>query len=159
MKIKKRKGGEFCTDSIFYFPFSIFCTRRGAAALPTILVIGAIVLVIGVGAVGTGFVENALTQGDSESKEALRAAEAGVYDATERVVRNKDCNNGGSPSCSSYSFSVGNASVAVTVAGVSSPKTITAAGTYRNKTRVMQAVLALDANSEVTISSWTEIAD
>ena len=102
-------------------------------------------------------VEDAVTSGDKESREAVYAAEAGIHDAIVRLARNKECDNGVAPSCSSYSLSVGNASAAVTVTGASTPKTITSVGTRKNKTRTLQAVVAIAANHKVTVTSWNEI--
>ena len=133
--------------------------KSGVAALPTIVIIALIVFLAGIGMVGTGLVENAVTFGEGESRQALYAAETGVHDAIERLVRNKDCNNGGSPSCASYSFTVGSGSVSITITGASSPKTILATGTKNNKTRRIQTVVAIDANNKITVSSWSELTD
>ena len=98
--------------------------ESGIAALTTVVIIALIVLVAGIGISESGFVETLLTSGEKESREAFYAAEAGAHDALTRITRNKDCNNGVNPPCSSYSFSAGDASVSVTVSGASSPKTI-----------------------------------
>lgn len=133
--------------------------KSGIAALPTVVVIALIVLLAGIGMIGTGLVENALTFGESESRQALYAAETGVHDAIQRLVRNKDCNNGGSPSCASYSFPVGEGSVGVVISGASSPKTILATGTRKNKTRRINVTVAIDINNKITVSSWSELTD
>lgn len=133
--------------------------KTGLAALPTVVVIAIIVLVAGIGVLGTGMVENALTFGEKESREALYAAEAGAHDATLRVLRNKDCNNGGAPSCSSYTLAVGEASANITVAGATSPKTIVSTGTRQNKTRQIRITAEIDANNKVTITSWVEVVN
>lgn len=131
----------------------------GVAALPTIMVIALIVLVAGIGIMSTGFVENAVTFGEEESREALYAAETGIHDAVLRLTRNKNCESAGVPACASYSFSVGNASVAVVATGAGSPKTILATGTRKNKTRRIQATATIDGNNKVTVSAWTELTN
>ncbi|MBI4458169.1 hypothetical protein HY633_04355 [Candidatus Uhrbacteria bacterium] len=130
---------------------------KGIAALPTILIISLLVLIAGAGILGTSLVEDAVTSGDKESREAIYAAEAGIHDAIVRLARNKECNNGVAPSCTSFSLAVGDASTAVTVAGASTPKTITSVGTRKNKTRTLQAVVSIDANHKVSVTSWSEI--
>ena len=133
--------------------------ESGVAALPTVVVIALIVFLAGIGMVGTGLVENAVTFGESESRQSLYAAETGIHDAIERLIRNKDCNNDGSPSCASYSFAVGSGSVSITIVGPSSSKTILATGTKNTKTRRVQAVVAIDINNKITVSSWSELID
>ena len=131
---------------------------HGIAALITVTVIALIVLIAGIGISQTGFVENALTSGEKESREAFYAAQAGIHDALSRIIRNKDCNNGVNPLCASYSFAVDDAAVAVTVSGVSSTKTITAIGTEKNKTRTLQAIAIINtATNKVTVTSWNEL--
>ncbi len=134
-----------------------FHDQRGVAALPTVIIISVIVLIAGIGILGTGLVEDAVTFSEKETREALYAAETGAHDALIRLARNKDCNSGASPPCSSYSFAVGDSSVSVTVAGATSPKTITAVGTRKNKTRTIRAVAGIDTNNKVTVTSWSEI--
>ncbi|TSC78587.1 MAG: hypothetical protein G01um101433_148 [Parcubacteria group bacterium Gr01-1014_33] len=133
--------------------------KNGLAALPTVVVIAIIVLVAGLGVLGTGMVENALTFGEKESREALYAAETGAHDATLRLLRNKDCNNGGTPSCSSYALAVGDASVNVTVVGATSPKIIASTGVRQNKTRQIKVTAEIDSNNKVTITSWVEVVN
>ncbi len=132
--------------------------NKGIAALITVTVIALIVLIAGIGISQTGFVENALTSGEEGSRQAFYGAEAGIHDALMRITRNKDCNNGVNPSCSSYSFSVGDVLVGVTVNGASTPKTIIAIGTEGNKTRTIQAIATIDSTTnKVTITSWSEV--
>ena len=132
--------------------------NNGVAALITVTVIALIVLIAGIGISQTGFVENMLTSGEKESQEAFYAAEAGVQDAMTRIIRNKDCNNGVNPSCSSYSFPVDNATVTITVSGISSTKTIVSIGTQGNKTRTLQVVADIDiTTNKATITSRSEL--
>lgn len=135
------------------------CFMTGVAALPTIMVIALIVLVAGIGVMSTGFVENAVTFGEEESREALYAAESGIHDAVLRINRNKNCESAGIPACASYSFPVGAASVAVAVTGAGSPKTVLATGTIKNKTRRIQATATIDGNNKVIVSAWTELTN
>lgn len=136
-----------------------YAGKSGVAALLTVVVIAFIILIAGVGVMGTGLVEQTLTSGEYESRQALYAAETGVADSIERLVRDKDCNNGGSPSCTAYSFPVGDGSVSVTVTGAVSPKTILATGTNKNKIRRIQVTVAIDINNKITVSSWSELTN
>lgn len=133
--------------------------KSGVAVLPMIVVIALIILLAGIGVMGTGLVERTLTSGEHESRQALYTAETGIMDAIERLIRDSNCNNGGSPSCAAYLFPVGDGSVNITVTGASSPKTILATGTNKNKIRRIQAVVAIDANNKVTVSSWSELTN
>lgn len=133
--------------------------KSGVAILPTVVVIACIILLASIGVMGTGLVERTLTSGEYESRQALYTAETGVTDAIERLTRDKDCNNGGSPSCASYSFPVDQSSVSVAVSGALSPKTILATGTNKNKIRRIQVVVAIDINNKITVSSWSELSN
>ncbi len=44
---------------------------KGIAALPTVLIISLLVLIAGTGILGTSMVEDAVTSGDKESREAV----------------------------------------------------------------------------------------
>ena len=130
--------------------------KKGIAALPTVVVIALIVLVAGIGIVSTGLVENAITAGEDQTRGALYAAEAGVHDAIERIVRNKDCASSGTPSCASYSLAIGDATAAIAVSGGASSKTIISTGTLGNKTRQITTTVAIDINNKITVTGWAE---
>jgi flagellar basal body-associated protein FliL len=133
-----------------------YIKQGGIAALPMVIMIAVLAVVIGVGVGGSAFLESLLSSGDYESKQALYAAEAGASDAFKRVVRNKRCNEGGTPVCDSFTVTVGSGSAAVTVSGTN-PKTILSVGTAGRKRRTVQVTISYDANNKATQTEWKEI--
>lgn len=107
--------------------------ERGIAALPTVIVIGTLVLLIVVALISSGMIENAISFGHSQSQEAYVVAELGAQDAIMRIARNKDFESAG------YQITVSNGTANITVSGVTT-KTIVSAGTVSNKTRTLQVV-------------------
>lgn len=134
----------------------------GVIALPSIILISILVLIAGIGISTSGFFESVMSSGDANSKKALSAAEAGAQDAFLRVVKNKLCNEGGSPVCSSYTLSlndgVATSTTTITVSG-SNPKTITSEGSVAGKTRKIQVTVSFDANNKATQTGWQELAN
>jgi hypothetical protein len=127
-------------------------------ALPSIIMISVLILVAGVGIGSSGFFEVVMSGDDVDSKTALSNAEAGAEDALERVVRNKLCNEGGSPSCSSYTLTFTEGTAAITVSGTS-PKTITSEGKLKNIKRKVQISVSFDSNNKATVTSWQEVTN
>ncbi len=127
-------------------------------ALPAVLVIASIVLIAGIGIASSGFWASTIGGGDNSSKIALAIAEAGAEDAFLRVVRDKQCNIDGTPSCDSYTltFPLGVAEVTVTGAA---PKTIRSQGVVGNIRRTVEVEVAFDANDKATQESWTEVTN
>lgn len=109
-------------------------TEKGIAALPTIIIIGTLVLLIAVALVSSGMIENAISFGHKESQEAYVAADLGAQDAIIRISRNKDFTSAG------YQITAGNGTANITVSGQAT-KTITSTGTVSNKTRKLQVVV------------------
>lgn len=137
-------------------------SSRGLIALPSILLMSILVLAAGIGIASSSFFENAMSSGDAETKKALAAAEAGAEDAFLRVVKNKLCNEGGTPPCASYTIALSGgfppSSATVTISG-SSPKTILSVGTTGDKTRKIQVIVSFDAVNKATQTSWQEITN
>lgn len=134
--------------------------RQGLMALPSIMVIAVLVFVAGIGLAGSGFFENMMGFADADAKRALFAAEAGVEDAFNRVVKNKKCNSGGTPPCSNYSLPAGEGTAQISVSDTGgSQKTILSTGTVRGKQKKIRAVVNFDANNKATLESWEEIVD
>lgn len=129
---------------------------KGVAALPTIIIIAMIILLAGIGAASSGFVENLISYSELENKKALFAAEAGAKDAFKRIGRNKDCNLGGSPTCASYSIAIGDATSTITVSGAEN-KTILSSGQIGNIEVKIQVETYFDANNKLIQSSWRQI--
>lgn len=100
----------------------------GIAALPTLLIISGILIEI---VVAIALVANILSTtgyGARFSREALVAAEAGVQDAALRIARDKEYGTLGG---TTYSITVGNSSVQVTVYKDVGQGGVTASGKHR----------------------------
>ncbi|MBI5306574.1 hypothetical protein HZB04_03250 [Candidatus Wolfebacteria bacterium] len=132
--------------------------NAGVAALPTIIIISMIILLIGVGAASSGFIEGLGSFGELESKKALLAAEAGAMDAFKRIGKNIFCNTGGTPDCSSYSLAIGGATATISVSGTNS-KTIISTGQVGFKKSKIQVVVSIDANGKITQTSWQQLTN
>ncbi len=133
-------------------------SQRGVMALPSIIMISLLILIAGIGIASSGFFENIMSYGDVNSKKALFYAEAGAEDAFRRVIKAKKCNEGGSPSCSSYSLTFSDGSANITVSG-SNSKTIVSEGVVTAKKRKIQVVVSFDSANEATQTSWEEITN
>jgi hypothetical protein len=127
-------------------------------ALPAVLVIAALVLIAGIGIASSGFWASSIGAGDNGSKIALAIAEAGAEDAFLRVVRNKQCNTGGTPACDAYTLTFPLGAAEVTVAGIA-PKTILSQGVVGSIRRKVQVEVAFDANDKATQTSWKEVTN
>ena len=108
--------------------------EEGIAALPTIIVIGILVLLSAVALISSGIIENAISFGHAESQQAYVAADLGAQDAIMKISRNKDFTSAG------YVIIVGNGVANITVSGTTT-KTITSIGTVNNKTRKLQVIV------------------
>lgn len=131
-------------------------STEGVIALPAIILISMLVLVAGIGISSSSFLEDSMSFDDSSSKKALAIAEAGAEDAFLRIVKNKICNEGGTPDCSSYALSLMGGTADISVAGGSN-KVITAEGVLGNKKRKVQVNVSFDGNDEATQTNWQEI--
>ncbi len=135
---------------------------EGVIALPAIILMSGLILIAGLGIASSSFLENAMSYDDADSQKALAAAEAGARDAFLRLVKNKLCNQGGTPPCLAYALSftdtTATSTAAITVTGVN-PKTILSTGSVNGKIRVVQVVVAFDSNNKATQTSWREITD
>lgn len=114
--------------------FKIQNSMRGLAALPTIVIIGVIVLLIAVALVSSGLIENAISFGHYQSQQAYLTADLGAQDAIMRISRNKDFTSAG------YAITAGSGVANITISGTST-KTIISEGVYSNKTRKIQVVV------------------
>ena len=132
--------------------------ERGVMALPSIIMISLLVLIAGIGLATSGFFEMAMSYGDGDAKRALSLAEGAAEDAFQRVVRNRLCNEGGNPSCTSYTLSLDQGTATVTVAGAST-KTIVAEGVVKGKHRRVEVVVSFDAYNKATQTSWRELTN
>ncbi len=142
-------------------------TKKGAATLPAVLLIGGLVIEI---SIAGAFIAYFLSQsgfGIKLSAEALSAAKSGIQDAKMRVVRDKNF----IPSLNPYTLTNGNGSVQITVCKnlktVSSPCDtamenkfeITALGMALTKRRQVRTILFIDSlTGEVKTESENEVA-
>lgn len=131
---------------------------RGIAALPTILIIAMVILLVGIGIASSGFVENLSSFGELENKKALFTAESGARDAFKRIVRDKNCNSGGTPTCLSYSLIVGDGTASVSITG-EDIKTIISVGNVNNKISKIQVVVSFNVYGKATQTSWQQITN
>ena len=147
--------------------------KRGVATLPIMLVVGMISFAIVISITSIAFNELLISQGSSQSSEALSYAEVGARDALIRITRNKNytCN---STDCYTMDFTTngcvdntGCAKISVS-SGIGSnddPKVITSKGVMGLSIRQIQVVVKLDGgtsvassqNGEITSAVWTEL--
>ncbi|MDP3729337.1 MAG: hypothetical protein Q8R26_01085 [bacterium] len=128
---------KFKNISTFHFPLS---TRKGIAALPTILIMGSIIVEITIAATVSAFLVVNTEAGARFSEAALLAAKSGANDALLRITRDRTF------SSSLYQLPVGvgvQADVIVAAEGFNKKK-VTATGSLRNWKRKIEAVVSLD---------------
>ncbi len=124
----------------------------GIVALPTILVIGGIIVEIGLAGVLIAYLVSQSGFGVKLSSEAMAAARAGINDAIIKSVRNYD-------SSASTTITVGNYAAETSV--IRNPSTdkytVYSIGTALNKKRKLKAILNVnDITREIKIESITE---
>lgn len=133
--------------------------NNGIAALPTLLILGGIVVniavIIALGVyllVGSGL-------GNRLSSEALAAAKAGIQDGILRVAKDKNF-------FGSYELAVGQRSVSVEICKDSEPpacaglgkRKISAVGSALTRRRKMEAVMSVSSIGEIRVESVKEVA-
>ena len=129
----------------------------GIAVLPTILLIGGLVVEIGIAGLFISYFLNSSGFGVKISEEALSAAKSGIDDAIIKIIRNK-----GSVISSPYTINIGNNSAQISVIkdlpSVGKYE-ITSLGSAGLKRRRLQAIINVDNNSnEVKYESLKEIS-
>lgn len=133
-------------------------TRPGIASLPTILVLMALIISVGIFISAISLSDSSAVSGLNSSNQALNFAQSGAKDALEKIVRDKDY-------AGSYLVALmpdgctepyaGCATVNVT-AGVS-PKIITAEGRLGDLKRNIQVDVNLDVNGLIIDYDWQEL--
>ncbi len=144
-------------------------TKKGAAILLTVLLLGGIIVEIGIANVFLIFYSGQSIFGVKFSAEALAAAEAGVEDGKIKVVRDKNIDY--TSSNSPYAVAVGTRSVEVSicrnsktvVSACDTPATgkteIIAVGTAFNRKRKLKAMLNVDSlTGKIEVESVEELA-
>ncbi|HEY4499572.1 MAG TPA: hypothetical protein VJH70_00355 [Candidatus Paceibacterota bacterium] len=134
-----------------------FTSYRGIAALPTLLVLGGVVVNIMIVLTVGVYLLSTSGLGSRLSSEALAAAYAGVQDGLIRLARD----NNNFPT--SYQFSVNTANVTVEICttlpecgGVGNRK-ISSTGTALTRSRKVEAIVSVSAFGEVSLESIKEL--
>ncbi len=145
----------------------LMARQKGMTALPTVLLIGGVIIEIAIAGVFIVYFLGQSSFGVKWSAEALAAGRTGVYDAVLKIVREKNFSTGATP----YTLAVGNHSVQIWVClnsktavsycdvAATGKYEITSLGNARNKYRRLRAFLNVnDVNGEVKVESISEIA-
>ncbi|MCX6755013.1 MAG: hypothetical protein NT068_00530 [Candidatus Nomurabacteria bacterium] len=149
--------------------------NKGIATLPTVMILGMMTLAIVVSITSMAFNELLISQGASQSSNALFYAEAGARDALTRIARNKNytCST---TDCYSLDFITNGCSnntdcakitVSAGLGTTGDPKIITSKGIMKSSNRSVQVSVVLDSgttdaslqNGEITSSTWTELTN
>ena len=135
--------------------------RGGVSALPTVLLLGGIIIEISIAIAFLTYIFNQTNFAARLSSEALAIAKAGVADAIVRVINNKDCPVAGCPAF--YTLSINNRTAAITIckdtcAGIGKTQ-IESSGAAFLQNRKLRAVLNVNPTTgKVDIESVQEIA-
>lgn len=131
--------------------------KEGIAALPTMLLLGGLVVEIIIGVTATSYIFVQSEFGYRLSSEAFMAARAGIEDAIMKVVLNKNFTS------SPYTLAVGNYSADVNICGnppcaAIGKFKITSLGKAQSRRRNLQAILNVDSvTGEVRLESLKEV--
>lgn len=147
--------------SLRAFPVPPRSLSRGVATLPTVLLLGAMALVVAVSVTALSFTELFISQGSAQSSRAQFYAESGARDALIRVARNMAYTCPGA-ACYQIEFSTGgcpyNDCAQVTVTDTDAThKTILSKGIMKSSTRTLQVTASLDTNGQITATAWNEV--
>lgn len=128
--------------------------NSGVAALPTVLLIGGLIVELGLAGVLIAYLLSQSSFGAKLSAEALAAASSGVEDATLKIVRDKSFSSPG------YNLTVGNRSAYIVVCKdtcVSGKYQVISTGSALAKKRKLEAIINVDGVSgEAIIESIQE---
>lgn len=134
--------------------------RRGAVLLPTILMISAVIMMMGMAGLTVGVAFNRSNASIRASNMAAEAARAGIADVQRRIVRDSQW----APVCasvatSSYVLTVSNEAVAnLCVNKVGNEYRVQALGIARLRKRQLNAVIALDlTTNQMRVQSINEV--
>ncbi len=143
------------------------CSPRGIASLPTVIVLGIVILAISVSIATVSFSESFISQGTAQSSKAIFYAEAGARDALVKIARNKNyvCS---SADCYSIPFVTNGCGVALEgcakvsvsagVGTVGDPKIIISKGQMSASTRTINVSVILDTTGygSIATTTWSE---
>ena len=153
--------------------------NSGIATLPTVMLIGMLTLAVVVSITSLTLNQLFISQGQSQSQNALFYAEGGACDALTKIARDKNYICDTTNSCNAtggyYSLDFATngctnntdcAKVSVSGSGTTGdPKIITSTGVMKSSIRKMQVTVILDGGAsdvslqkgEITTTSWTEL--
>jgi hypothetical protein len=143
----------------------IILKNKGIATLPTMIVLGMMVLAVVVSITSLTFSGLMISQGQSQSSSALFYAEAGARDALVKIARNTDYTCV-STDCYSVDFITNGCTnntdcAKVQVTGNRTTKVITSKGIMKASTRTMQVTVTLDGATNdyglIQSAVWLEI--
>lgn len=152
----------------------IFNKNAGVSTLPTILLLGSIIIEIAIAVAFLAYYFNNINFSARLSSEALEAARAGANDAIRLVIGDKTCPDANCPSGSgqpSYTVIVNNRLVNVTLSHATPPcspdpanpattqTVIDSVGVAGSQNRKVEAQLSVDcATGQVTTTAFNEIS-
>ena len=132
-------------------------SSRGAVLLPTVIMMGAVLLAIGMAGLAVGVVLSRSNKLIRTSARALAGAEAGIQDVSRHFVLDSNW----SPSCPpspTYSLALSGSSVDVCVNRSGNAVTVQSVGTASGVSRRIDAALSIDpVSGKITVSSSNEI--
>jgi len=134
--------------------------EAGVSALPTILLITAIIIEVSVVSAVIATTLSNTRFSERLGAEALSAANAGAHDAMIRVIRFKDCPSDPDLECpSAYSLAVGSRSADITISAGAGTITIVSTGIALSRQKRVRVILGVDSvTGEVATQSFREIA-
>jgi len=159
----------------------IIIKNKGIATLPTVIVLGMMILAVVVSMTSMTLSGLMISQGSTQSSNALFYAEAGARDALTKIARDKtyvcsitnSCNTVGYYSLDFITNGCANntdcaqVSVSAGIGTTTDPKIIVSKGIMKTSTRRMQVSVVLDngttdasiQNGEITGTTWTELTN
>ncbi len=132
-------------------------SSRGAVLLPTVIMMGAVLLAIGMAGLAVGVVLSRSNNLIRTSARALAGAEGGIRDVSRRLVRD----SGWAPVCPpspTYSIVLNAVSVSVCANRSGNAVTVQAVGTANGIARRVDAAFSIDpVSGKITLSSSNEV--
>ncbi len=124
--------------------------EKGAIALPSVLILSAVLLAIALALSLSSNSQNNMTQSKDKSIRAFYIAEAGIKDAEEKIARNKNYDT-------NYNLPLNGGNAAITIDNsIPSNTIVTSEGTLENNTKTIEVILNVDGNGKALQSSWKE---
>lgn len=132
-------------------------SSRGAVLLPTVIMMGAVLLAIGMAGLTVGVILSRANGLIRTSARALTGAKAGIQDTQRRLVRDSTW----SPVCPpspTYSLTLNGVTVVVCANRANNTITVQSVGTANGTARGISAIMSVDSISgKVTVNSSNEI--